>query len=268
MKLYLALFALFLSHLACGGTNNLPVETGPIIHLSHVNKFQTALSGDLVPRDTSGNVGDITANDGQQTNRWAQVWTKGIALQKDQPGNPINFAAPTMASPYTLTFPATLPASNLPLWLNNSGTLSTGTITTAAIGSAVVTPDKLSAKNIVISSSAGTSFSYSGAQGDVNNLSVSITTTGRPVFIGLISDGDSSSPSYIATGTGGAQNLYILRDGTGIQVNNISWTGGGNTPTGSIWTVDAAPSATTHTYKLQANGAFTFVRVRLCAYEL
>lgn len=43
-----------LSMTAMAGTNTLPVETGQVIQKSHVNKFQTALAGSLVPRNSSG----------------------------------------------------------------------------------------------------------------------------------------------------------------------------------------------------------------------
>lgn len=58
------------------GTNNLATETGPIIQLSHVNKFKTALSGDLVPRDSSGNVVTLAASVGTTVYKFLKVFAE------------------------------------------------------------------------------------------------------------------------------------------------------------------------------------------------
>lgn len=69
------LILLFLmSTSAWSGTNNLPVEVTGTIHLSHINKFQTALSGDFVPRDGSGNVGTSVASLGQSSYQWLKAY--------------------------------------------------------------------------------------------------------------------------------------------------------------------------------------------------
>lgn len=56
------------------GANNLVTETGPIIQLAHVNKFKTALSGDVLARDASGNVGNNTASLGASATNWLKAF--------------------------------------------------------------------------------------------------------------------------------------------------------------------------------------------------
>jgi hypothetical protein len=100
---------------------------------------------------------------------------------------------------------------------------------------------------------------------DVTNLTLTITTTGRPVFIGLISS--SSSSSFIsATGT---TSIKILQNGSSDVVMTI---GSGSYAPTSIWTIDSSLGAGTYTYKVQAKndtvGTTQFTNIFLIAYEL
>jgi hypothetical protein len=130
----LALALLLFSGAALAGTNNLPVETGNIIQRQHVNKFQTALAGDLVPRDSSGNVGDVTADLGESVYRWKNIWAKAVQLLGSFGGNPIQLQAPSsVPSPYPMTLPSALPSARKFVMLDNSGSLMTFDWTRQAI---------------------------------------------------------------------------------------------------------------------------------------
>lgn len=149
-------------------------------------------------------------------------------------------------------------------------------IPTAKIADGAVTQAKRAALGQQLSSSSGTFFTSSNTPDDVTNLSVTITTTGRPVVLTLISDSSSNS-SEIAIGNGGAVNfcnLLILRDSTEVM-NQIF---GGNPtpelmsfPPSAIKHIDI-PSAGTYTYKVQASVSVgSDVGINYCkliAYEL
>lgn len=55
------------------GTNTLPVETDAIIRRSHVNKFQTALTGFFVPRNSSGVAEDESGELGTSALQWLRA---------------------------------------------------------------------------------------------------------------------------------------------------------------------------------------------------
>jgi hypothetical protein len=121
-------------------------------------------------------------------------------------------------------------------------------VTTAKINDLAVTPAKRSAANISSSSSSGATTITSGSATDVTNLSVSITTSGRPVMIllqnnydgtnsGLLSNTSATNPGYI----------YVLRGASVISGWQIPTNRNGNIPI-----VFDQPAAGTYTYKIQA----------------
>jgi hypothetical protein len=158
-----------------------------------------------------------------------------------------------------------------------------GAVTTAKIASGAVTPAKKAALGQQISASSGSFSSSSTSVIDVTNLSVTITTTGRPVFIGLIQDGGGSS-AYLLTkrdSEATAATLFILRGATTISDqqlkvdNNLS---GGYSylqiPSSSLFTIDT-PTSGTYTYKVRgrvdisgSTPLFGVYNSKLIAYEL
>lgn len=115
---------------------------------------------------------------------------------------------------------------------------------------------------LVESSSASWSTTSTGWQ-DVTNLSVSVTSAGSPIWLGLVSDGGGSGSS-VGLGDGSrndcAGEIRILRDGTEIAHYSLR-SYGGETPTrpyellylppGFVWHIDN-PGSGTYTYSMQA----------------
>lgn len=154
-------------------------------------------------------------------------------------------------------------------------------VTTAKINDLAVTQAKRAALGQQLSSAIAGFTTSSTSFVDVTGASVSITTTGRPVWVGLQGSGVSSA-NAVACSTLSATIVAcenaILRSGTTISDSNI----GGNNPAGtsysftippsSFWYIDV-PSAGTYTYKLQTKvntGTVTsgFSNIKLIAYEL
>lgn len=151
-------------------------------------------------------------------------------------------------------------------------------VTTAKIADGALTQVKRAALGQQVSGSSGTFNTTSTTPSDVTNLSVSITTTGRPVFIGMISDGSGSDSGLEADRTGLAAGVKILflRGSTEIARNYTQWA----VPSsgaydfswpGTIFHIDV-PAAGTYTYKVQAAqmnaGNARVVRMKLVAFEL
>lgn len=197
-----------------------------------------------------------------------------------------------MGSDYALTLPS-LPASQKFMTLDASGNISapwsvdnstiqitSNLLNVITVPDGAITPQKLAPLGQQVSSSCG-SFSTSAlSPADVTNLSVTITTTGRPVFIGLIYDGSGSLAALNANSSGATQEqvyLITLRNSTTISATVLN-TGTSTTfanvaipPTGMLQ-IDVI-SAGTYTYKVQmyvnspsATGSIN--AVKLIAYEL
>lgn len=115
-----------------------------------------------------------------------------------------------------------------------------------------VTNIKLGDANIVESAGCGNFTTTSATYVDVTNLSVTITTTGRPVLVCLTSDG--SGDSILGGDGGGAtnSNMYvrIWRDGdVSFQGNIANFTTNYNYSTPNIHHLESV-AAGTYTYKV------------------
>lgn len=156
-------------------------------------------------------------------------------------------------------------------------------VTTGKIADNAITQAKRASLGQQLSASSGTYSATSGSVADVTNLTVTITTTGRPVFIGLIGDG-TSNVAQIASRNNSERtgiNIYLIRDSSTIletifqsQAEN---SGGYNhifAPPSLVSHIDI-PAAGTYTYKIQANALwpgsivdYRFNYIKLIAYEL
>lgn len=137
--------------------------------------------------------------------------------------------------------------------------LASQAVTTAKIADASVTQAKRAALNIVTSSSSSSFSGSSGSPADITNMTVTITTTGRPVQVCLQSDGSNNSARIYVTASNDniAADLYLVRDSsTTIAIPRLAV---GFSPSSTSTTVEAlafycyidTPSAASHTYKWQ-----------------
>lgn len=147
-------------------------------------------------------------------------------------------------------------------------------ITTAKIADGAVTNPKIVALNLQVSSSSSNYNMSTTTWTDVTNLSVSITTNGRPVMLALISDGSGNATAFMTVCTGGAF-FRFLKDGTEIAQGHI---GGSGVLTFkeyelNLMHLETSLSAGTYTYKVQIKAALGGSQTnmnyfKLVAYEL
>lgn len=177
-------------------------------------------------------------------------------------------------------------------------------VTTAKIADANVTTAKIADANVTIAkmapvpsstpapsatpapagsiafSASSASFATSSASAvDVTGLSVSIVTTGRPVYVGLTPE-SGASHGYVSmsdSSSAGTGHVLLLRDGVSIYSTTIGASASGATavtaymPASSIHMVDL-PSAGTYTYKVRVYGdggdQVSVNATKLVAFEL
>lgn len=152
------------------------------------------------------------------------------------------------------------------------------------------TGTSVSAGGVAISSSCGAFSTTNSTATDVTNLSVTITTSGRPVFVGLVADGTSTGPAsndagiaVVNTTTSTdcyAQADFMIVRGSTVLSNQLLYVqangsvGGVQTcaPGTIVSHVDTTASASTYTYKVQValihGSAVGVTRLKLVAYEL
>jgi len=215
----------------------------------------------------------------------------------------------SMASDYSLTLPTLPAANNTFLQVQLDGTISSAlvvdnstiaissnqlivksagitatqlassSVTTNKIADGSVTRPKLSALGQQVSSSSGGYTSSSASYADVTNLSVTITTTGRPVYVAMIpfqasSGAEAACGGRVVSSSSIAINLRMTRDGNQFcetRVEGYNLTGGLGACVNSFIFTDVV-SAGTYNYKIQAKGDGGYnVEVhnfQLIAYEL
>jgi hypothetical protein len=190
-----------------------------------------------------------------------------------------------LSANYNLTLPSALPASKKIVTMSLSGAIAAdydvdnstleissnnlrlkdNGISTAKIQNAAITNDKIGQKNYIISSeSVGSFVTLSSTFVNIKNsvslvdISCTITTTGRPVFIGWIQDGTAGA-SMISAAANSSNLEYgfkFLRDSTSFGFS-IRYSSVGsqsiyqdNMPTSIFQAIDF-PAAGTYTYKAQ-----------------
>lgn len=237
-----------------GSITGLPSGTASVTYSSTTYVFQSATStpatidvGSVIIRNTTASA-------------------KGVTL------SPIN----ALSANYALVLP-TIPASTSFLSIDTSGNiaayspvvggigttqLADNAVTTVKITDAAVTRPKLVAVGQQISSTCGF-FAPTTSFTDVTNLSVTITTTGRPVMVILQSDG-SASLSFLQASGGGTLDLALFRGAS--QISDWHFGSAVNCPTLYLDPVAAG----TYTYKVQAKASSggAVDQMVLVAYEL
>jgi hypothetical protein len=175
-----------------------------------------------------------------------------------------------MGADIAMTFPA-IPGSTQAMNMASSGAM--GTISYDAIGQAMTstgansiatvrtraTGTTVAAGGVAISASSGAFLTAATSFTDVTNLSVTITTSGRPVFVGLMDDGTAvgSNILILNSTTTADMVLKILRGASSISLSEISQLSGSGAsgsllqiPSSSIFFIDVV-GAGTYTYKIQ-----------------
>jgi hypothetical protein len=202
----------------------------------------------------------------------------------------LTLTPPTIAADFTLTLP-TVPVGTRFMTLDNTGVMGASynvDNSTLEVSSNLiqvkdggVTKPKLAALGQQVSTLTSLTFSTSSTSFvDVTNLTVSITTTGRPVFVAMIPDpagADAAFCSAQENSSGGDATgiVAFLRGATNIgqfQLSSVVGSGANFIATpGTFLTIDVV-AAGTYTYKVQAKRVFgdTFGvnYFKLIAYEL
>jgi hypothetical protein len=182
----------------------------------------------------------------------------------------------SMAANYTLTLPPLPAASGSFLTVDSSGNISS-TVTvdnsTLQVSSNVLqikpqgvaqadlalrsTGSTVGAGGVAISSSCGNNFSTTNTSPtQVTNLSVTITTTGRPVQVMVLPDGTSNSNSFIRSqATSGGQTVSMFDIYRGItQIAEVAVGMGNLSSLANIF----VPSSSLHTLDIVAAGTYTY----------
>lgn len=250
-----------------GNGNQVRITSG-----GNVNATSSGISSGTAAAAFVGSVLVVTSN----TNIPANIKAGSILIGEPGVVSP-NFvtlaSATSLASSYSLALP-TIPASQSFLTLDTSGNIAGY----ASINQGI-TRSNLAAVGQQISSSCG-NFTYtSSTAGDITNLSVTITTSGRPVSLSLIPDGVSSGSPSVFIAPGGSTKLQVvfIRGSTEIGRTQVQAGSSGGISTSAevpaAWNIIDPVAAGTYTYKVQAvstnNAAtVTVAYVKLCAYEL
>lgn len=167
-----------------------------------------------------------------------------------------------------------------------TGTLSVSGALTPTGGISGMTRASLPAVGQQVSLSSGNFSTSSTTYVDITNLTVTITTSGRPIILGLIPDGTANASGLVsqttdATATVSDSYFKLFRGVSSISENFIQTIGAANvaglrigTPPLGCFFVDT-PAAGTYTYKMQTHSgaaAYTISTlvqyVKLIAYEL
>jgi hypothetical protein len=261
---------------AFAGTGTLLNVSGGKVQTSHVNQYFTALNQDFVPRNSSGIATDLGGNLGQSTLRWSTAYANILQIGANADNLTIDDNSTQMR----------FKVGGVDVFdLNGSGIANAGIISTANLAANAVTRPKLVAVGAQTSSSCGNG-TYTNATTSytaVTSLNVTITTTGRPVILMMVSDGTGNQGAFICSSSSSAPTdgcfIQIQRGVTDIadDLFNIGEASASTTmihsvPPGAFNHIDSV-SAGTYTYTVygkaqNASNSLACDNVRLVAYEL
>lgn len=237
------------------------------------------VNGDLYYNDSSGNQIRITASGAVNTSGSGSIsgmtgttatatYSSGSSLFtfSSNTSTPANFStgpltlgqnllgtktvtltpSASQSANYSLTFPTALPVSSPNfIWSDTAGNLAFTALTRPllpAVGQQVSST----------CSAAITATSFTA----ITNASVTLTSTGRPVWIAYqpLSSSSATGVSQLnnTVASNPVLNFQLLRDGTQIAAWQINGTGVSVTPAFLAPWLDTGASATSHTYTLKA----------------
>lgn len=179
--------------------------------------------------------------------------------------NKLTLQAPSLSGSASITLPSTPGAQNF-MTIDASGSMAAY----APIANGI-TRSNQAAVGQQISSSCGTFSTTSMSPVSVTNLSVSITTSGRPVMVMIQPDGGSSPGTLNIGGTSDSLFLSILRGASALYRTNFFAAANTSVPSSIAHFLDT-PSAGTYTYSVQVSSfggnAVLVENSVLVAYEL
>jgi hypothetical protein len=195
------------------------------------------------------------------TERFSVFGAGGIGIEANS--KRVKIAGPaTLAADYDLELPSALPATTQVLTLSPAGLVAASGVPTPVAAGDGANKGYVD-KTAQISASSGSFTVTGGTPVDVTNLSVTITTRGRPVMLALISGEPTVTPSFLGVEGAAATSIilwiYFFRDSTEISRTYGIERHGASLDVdilvhNSILHIDT-PSAGTYTYKVQAGAA-------------
>ncbi len=160
------------------------------------------------------------------------------------------------------------------------GAIAPGAVGAAQLASNSISLDKFSSRMVGTNVPVG-GFAQSGSSGnfggigDVPNLAVTITTAGRPVFVGLIADGDTINHSFVGPNPSSfgavSADFAFTRDSAviGLTFMLVAPDYYFLIPPGAFYHLDTPPPGMhTYTFRVVDGGSPQVQYVRLIAYEL
>jgi hypothetical protein len=205
------------------------------------------------------------------------------------PALPVSQKIMTLDASGNLSAPYTIDGTSLEIAANVIGIKDLG-VSTAKLAALSVTTPKLADQNVTqgklqlrtlhsttvpaggigISASSGVQPLGTGVEVTITDNIVTITTTGRPVFIGMI--GYSGVQSFMSIDGSGTLDVYFNRDGARLSNVTMNALAGATQiiPPGAFFHVDTPPAGT-YVYNMSAknttaNGAAN--NVKMVVYEL
>jgi len=282
------------------GTGTLSQIVGPRVRKTDINDVRTATYQNWVPRNSSGVATDDAGSLGTSLLRWSDLFlgptASGIAL-KEVAGDlsieigdteVVNISSAGLAGAGIVTGSITttqmgtnsVDTDEIVALAIETSKINASAVTTDKINGNAVTRDKLAAVGEQISASSGSFSTTSSSTVDITNLSVTLTTTGRPVRLflqGTNSIGINNIRCEDVSANGTCQGIFNFdRGGTVISAEFFGVSGGTQTdtfiPSSSFSALDVVVAGT-YTYKgrIKINSASDTVHVtnvKLVAYEL
>lgn len=216
---------------ALAGSNNLPLQVPGIIQLAHINKFQIALSGDIVPRNSLGNVGDTAASVGNSLYRWGTFYGQRLTLQNGATELPVQWYVPVgNTTAIYLGAPQRLPADPLAGSIPNPPNTAyqgrfTSNLTIDSQGFLGIGALSGSAAEYGGSGESGTYANATSTYTLVTNMSATVNVArGRALQV-FLQGGGAGADSYILQGGTGSGYVQIgLRDTANPACSeNVLW---------------------------------------------
>ncbi len=308
LLIWIAMALTLLNQAAKAGTDSLPdiTTSTTVITRDLFNTERNSLQGDFVCRNLSGDATANFCNNGTSSFPWLNGFYNELTL-----GDTTATATISVANSADIVLDTGAASKNITGKINgtnafecssttcsfysggsvvadfdangvNTDDIANSAITTAKIGANAVTRAKMESVGLQISSSSGTFNTTSTSPVDVTNLSLSITTSGREVAVGLTGNGIGGGCELRSDDDSGdglhSAHIYILRDALFIfnsRFGNISGAAAANNImiTPAAYSVTDNPGSGTYTYKVQLEADNTsdqahLTNCRLYAREL